>query len=224
MSFTDTIKNGVLSSYQGTVSFTQILFALLASFAAGILILLIYKVTSESPVTNKSFFLTIVMTSMISAMIVTTITSNLALSLGMVGALSIVRFRTAIKNPLDTVYMFWSVAAGITAGAQAYLLCIFSCLVIGLVVFLFCRFTDAGAGAYVLVIRTDSKEALFEVKRTVKHSLKKASISSESYNKYGAECVFEVPGEKGLDNKVTEISSLAGVTEVTLTQCSSTAI
>ena len=224
MSFTDSIKDSVLNSYQGTVSFTQILFALLISFAAGVLILLIYKVTSESPVANKSFFLTIVMTSMISAMIVTTITSNLALSLGMVGALSIVRFRTAIKNPLDTVYMFWAVAAGITAGAQAYLLCIFSCLVIGLVVFLFCRFTAAGTGAYILVLRTNSAESMFEAKKAVKHAMKGAVITSESYNKYGAECVFEVPGEKNLNNKAAELSGLAGVTEVSLTQCSSTAI
>ena len=95
---------------------------LLFAMTAGLFILYIYRRTMRKVAANRSFMLSLMLICVITSMMVLTITSNLALSLGMVGALSIVRFRTAVKDPADTAFLFWAVAAGITAGAGFYLL------------------------------------------------------------------------------------------------------
>ena len=118
MSILDAIKKSVLEGFSAEITLTDIIMSLLLAFASGLFILLIYRLTMRGVSRNKSFEVTLLLITPISAMIVLTITSNLALSLGMVGALSIVRFRTAIKDASDTAFLFWAVAAGITAGAH----------------------------------------------------------------------------------------------------------
>ena len=117
MNFLDMIKNSVLERLDGSLSLLHILLALIFSLLAGIFILFIYKKTTQKVAVGRSFMITLLLMCAITATMVLTITSNLALSLGMVGALSIVRFRTAVKDPADTAFLFWAVAAGITAGA-----------------------------------------------------------------------------------------------------------
>jgi len=224
MSFTDLIKNSALEAFSAPVSFNQIALALAVAFAASLLILLVYRITSGAAAVNHTFLLTLVMTAMISAMIVTTITSNLALSLGMVGALSIVRFRTAIKNPLDTVYMFWAVAAGITAGAQAYLLCLFACAVIGVIVYVYCLFSKQGASVYVLVIRANSAQAIDEARKLVEQMPEKKRLCSQCDSTSGYESVYELAVKKQTHKSVEALGQIDGVTEVSLTQCAATAI
>ncbi|HBR32493.1 MAG TPA: DUF4956 domain-containing protein, partial [Clostridiales bacterium] len=111
MSILDAIKKSVLEGFSAEISVSDILFSLGIAFLAGLFILLIYRITFKGISFNRSFEGTLLMISTISALIVLTISSNLALSLGMVGALSIVRFRTAIKEASDTAFMFWAVAA-----------------------------------------------------------------------------------------------------------------
>ena len=121
MSFVDVIKKSVLSEFTGTLSVGDIALSLIFAFAISLFIVYIYKKTYTGVVYSKAFALCIVMLSMVTALIIRTINSNLALSLGMVGALSIVRFRTAVKEPVDTAFMFWGISAGIMAGAGLYL-------------------------------------------------------------------------------------------------------
>ena len=224
MSFTDLIKNSALEAFSAPVSLSQIALALAVAFGASLLILLVYRVTSGAAAVNHAFLLTIVMTAMISAMIVTTITSNLALSLGMVGALSIVRFRTAIKNPLDTVYMFWAVAAGITAGAQAYLLCLFACAMIGIIVYIYCLLSKRGASVYVLVVRASTSEAIDAVRGAVTDMPEKKRLCSQTDSAAGFESVYEIAVRGETAKRVEALGLIEGVTEVSLTQCASTAI
>ena len=115
LSIADTIKDSVLNQFSTGVTAGQMLMSLLVSFLMGLFILVIYRVTFRGVLFSKGFAFSLVLLSMVTALIIRTISSDLALSLGMVGALSIVRFRTAVKDPLDTVFMFWSISSGIMA-------------------------------------------------------------------------------------------------------------
>ena len=116
MSISDLIKNKFVEEFTA-ISVGTLLTTLLLSFALGLFVLVIYRVTYGGVSFSKSFALSLVMLSMVTALAILTVRSNVVLSLGMVGALSIVRFRTAIKDPMDTVFMFWSIVIGIITGA-----------------------------------------------------------------------------------------------------------
>ena len=116
MSIFDALKNSVLDTVNTNIGIRDILLGLTLSLLAGLFILYIYQQVNKQVSYNRIFCMSLLLMCSISAMIVLTITSNLALSLGMVGALSIVRFRTAIKDASDTIFLFWAVAAGIING------------------------------------------------------------------------------------------------------------
>ena len=120
MSVVDTIKKSVLENFTGTVSVGAMLISLLLAFAIGLFIVYVYRKTYTGVVYSKAYSLCIIMLAMVTAMIIRTISSNISLSLGMVGALSIVRFRTAIKEPVDTSFMFWGISAVIKYNEKAH--------------------------------------------------------------------------------------------------------
>ena len=120
MGFMDMIKKGVLEQFE-SVTVGQMALSVGIAFLMGIFILLVYRQTFRGVLYSKGFAISLVLLAMVTALVIRTISSNLALSLGMVGALSIVRFRTAIKDPVDTVFMFWSITCGIMTGAGQYL-------------------------------------------------------------------------------------------------------
>ena len=111
------------------LSVTAIAYTLLFSFALGLFIFFIYRVSYQGVMYSKTFNVTLVAISMITSSIIMAISSNIILSLGMVGALSIVRFRTAIKDPIDVAYLFWAVSTGITSGAGLWMLALMSSFV-----------------------------------------------------------------------------------------------
>jgi hypothetical protein len=113
------------------ISIGRLISAIVIACVAGILIAIVYRVTYGGVLFNKQFLLGLILMSMITTSIILAISSNLVLSLGMVGALSIVRFRTAVKEPIDTIFMFWSLAAGILVGAGFFLIAILATLIIG---------------------------------------------------------------------------------------------
>jgi uncharacterized membrane protein YhiD involved in acid resistance len=119
-----------------------------------LVMILVYRITYQGVLFNKTFTTALLMVSMVTALVIMPISSNIVLSLGMVGALSIVRFRTALKDPLDIVYMFWGIAIGLTAGAAFYLLAIIGTFVLALVMICVALFPQfSSRKAYLLVIR-----------------------------------------------------------------------
>lgn len=132
MKFVDMIKDSVLSEFNGSISVSNILLSLLTAFVISIYIIYIYKKTYSGVVFSKTFALCLILLCLVTSLIIRTISSNLALSLGMVGALSIVRFRTAVKEPTDTGFMFWAIASGIMAGTGYYLVAFVGSLALGL--------------------------------------------------------------------------------------------
>lgn len=218
MSFTDMIKKSVLEGFSADVSLTDILISLGIAFITGLFILLIYRLTTRSVGRNRSVEVTLLMMTPISAMIVLTITSNLALSLGMVGALSIIRFRTAIKEPSDTAFMFWTVAAGITAGAHFYSIALVGSLFIGALTFIIMKLTSISTRPYLLVIKADDKavyesaEALFE-----RHRLKYRLSSLTSAANY-SEAIYEI-AVSSPRKLVAAVENIDGVVSASAVDC-----
>lgn len=130
MSFSDIIKSSVLANFSGDLSLRRICVVLIVALMLGIYIFLAYRVAVNNEFYSKDFNRTLILMSVTTAAIVLAIQSNIVISLGMVGALSIVRFRTAIKSSLDLFFLFWSISIGIICGARLYILAGVLCVVV----------------------------------------------------------------------------------------------
>jgi uncharacterized membrane protein YhiD involved in acid resistance len=179
MSVVDTIKKSVLENFTGTVSVGSMLLSLVIAFAIGLFIVYVYRKTYTGVVYSKAYSLCIIMLAMVTAMIIRTISSNISLSLGMVGALSIVRFRTAIKEPVDTSFMFWGISAGIMAGAGLYIPSIVASLCIGVLYFGAYLMGFRVSNRYLLVIKYNERahnDVLARLKKLRKFKVRSKSI------------------------------------------------
>ncbi len=190
MSFLDMIKKSVVEEFTSSLSTGDIFFSLFVAFVAALIICFVYKKTYTGVSYTKSFILSIVLLAMVTSLVIRTINSNLALSLGMVGALSIVRFRTAVKDPVDTIFMFWAITAGIMSGAGLYLITIIATLMLG-IFYIVCYMTAFHpTQKYLLVIKAD--EDFAEEIRKVAGKKKKCILKTESYKGDKVEFTFEV--------------------------------
>ena len=219
MSILDAIKKSVLEGFSSEITLSDIILSLIVAFLAGLFILLIYRLTLRGISRNRTFEVTLLLITPISAMIVLTITSNLALSLGMVGALSIIRFRTAIKDASDTAFMFWAVAAGITAGAHFYKITIVGCLFIGLAAFVILKLSSSGSRPYLLVVRANSDKAIDYTARLLSENNIKNRLSSLVNNGDYSEVIYEIALSGKHQKLVAALSNLPDVVSVTLVDC-----
>lgn len=224
MSVFDTIKKSVLEGFSAEISISDILLSLGIAFLAGLFILLIYRLTYKGISFNRSFEGTLLMIAAISALIVLTISSNLALSLGMVGALSIVRFRTAIKEASDTAFMFWAVAVGITAGAGYFILTTIGSLVIGLLTFVSLKLISHTAASYLLIVRTKSDAALGITAKMLAENGIRSRLSSMTENEQHFEAIYEISIGASHHKLVSALKKIPDVTDVTLVDCRNTPI
>lgn len=214
MSFMDMIKNSVIEQFNTGVSMEQIFLSLVVAFVMCLFILFIYRNTFRGVLFSKSFAFSLVLIGMITAVIIRTISSNLALSLGMVGALSIVRFRTAVKDPVDTIFMFWAIAAGIMAGAGLYLPGIIACVTVGALYYALCLFSRKGKSPYLLVVRYDPQYQA-ELKRALR-TLPKHRVKSRTVTKNGAELTVELSLNTDEMTVIDTFMNTEGVTDVSL--------
>ena len=211
MSVVDTIKKSVLDNFSGTISVGSMLCSLIVAFLIGIFIIYVYRKTYTGVVYSKAFGLCILMLAMVTAMIIRTISSNISLSLGMVGALSIVRFRTAVKEPVDTGFMFWGISAGIMAGAGLYLIAIIASVGIGLLYFVTYLMGFKVANRYLLVLKYEAS-AHNEVLKKIK-ALRKFKVRSKSIFNNEVELSLEIDMKEnskgGVDTAI--VDSFSGV-------------
>ncbi|MGE7951971.1 DUF4956 domain-containing protein [Lysinibacillus xylanilyticus] len=164
LNFQNVIKKSVLDSF-ASFSYIEIIIGLLCSFGIGMFIYWVYKRCFRGVVYSYNYNVSFVLMTMITTLIIMTISTNIVLSLGMVGALSIVRFRTAVKDPLDIVYMFWAIAAGIAIGAQMYPLAILGSLAFGATLAWLSKKKVRGE-TYLLILQ-HNEEAGDEVRKTL---------------------------------------------------------
>ena len=195
----------------------KMVIALLMGFVVGVIIAFVYKKCYRGVLYSPSFALTLVMLTLITTPVVMCIKSDIALSMGMVGALSIVRFRTAVKDPMDTAYMFWALTMGILLGAELYVIALVVVLGISVVLFLmtFVKFTNPNA--YLLVLHYD-EEAEYDINQQLRRTVKQRRLRSKTVTRAGAEMTYEVR----LDNKqdlVASMLNIEGVHDATLVAC-----
>ena len=219
MSVVDTIKKSVLANFTGTISVGDMMLSLIIAFLIGLFIIYVYRKTYTGVVYSKAFSLCILMLAMVTSMIIRTISSNISLSLGMVGALSIVRFRTAVKEPVDTGFMFWGITAGIMTGAGLYIISIIASLCIGILYFVVYLAGFKLSNRYLLVLKydVDSHEAVVKKLK----SLKKFKVRSKSIFKDQVELSLEVDLKKkkkgSVDSSIVdEFSGVDGVINASL--------
>ena len=217
LSATDIIRNSVLEGFSlaaQNLTATNVLVTLGMAFALGLFIFFVYKQTFRGVLYSHSFNLSLIMLSMVTALIILIISNSLALSLGMVGALSIVRFRTAVKDPSDTVYMFWSISAGITVGAGYYLLGIIASLAIGACIFIMMFVGGKSANSYLLVVHCSS-----EGERAIGSVLKRVQrrkLKSKTATRNGIEITYEVRLSDERMVIIDELLAQQGIYDATL--------
>ena len=214
MSFQDIFKDSFLES-SSSLSALQISLTLVIAFVIGIFIYQIYKRSYQSVVFTKSFSMSLVMMTMITALVIMAVTSNVILSLGMVGALSIVRFRSAIKDPMDIVFMFWSIAAGIVAGAGLFTLALIGSIVIGLIILGFSgKITEDTP--YLFVVHFDDEKDEQLILDKVKSTADRYFIKSKIIDRDHIEYTIEVRIKKGEMAFVNEVNAINSVSSATL--------
>lgn len=208
--FSDIFKSKFL---ENTSSFSLVdsLLGLLAAFGIGLFIYFIYKKTFSGVIYSHTFNISLIVMSMATALIIIGISSNVLLSLGMVGALSIVRFRTPIKDPMDIVYLFWTIVAGILCGAGFILLAVFGSLLIGLVLVIFINRIKI-ENPYLLIVKYEDHAIEKSLDHLISASVKKHFVKSKSViNGYDYEITYEVRVKETDMNFITSISGMAGV-------------
>ncbi|MFD2118076.1 DUF4956 domain-containing protein [Paenibacillus yanchengensis] len=213
MSFQDIIKSSVLrlETFK-SISLVDTVLGLLFSFLIGMFIYWIYKKSFRGVVYSYNYNVSFVLMSMITALVIMTISTNIVLSLGMVGALSIVRFRTAVKDPLDIVYMFWALSAGIACGAKAYPLALGGSLIIGLVI-LWLSKRKIREQSYLLIVR-HTEEAINELR--VELNKLASKLKSKTVRKGFTELTVEISLVDDNTSFVQRISEIEGVNDVSL--------
>ena len=190
--------------------------ALLLSFAVGLFIWFIYKKTFAGVVYSASFNLSLIAMTMITTLIILGVTSNVVLSLGMVGALSIVRFRSAIKEPIDIVFLFWAISEGILCGAGLIPLALIGAPLIGALLLVFATRKERGA-PYLLIVRFADAKAEKQLTAQVEKAVSRCRIKSKTVTGgAGTELIFEVRLNGEDTEFVQKISAAEGVTFASL--------
>lgn len=210
ITFNDIFKSSFLEK---TSSFSIIdsLLGLVIAFLIGLSIYWVYKKTFSGVIYSHTFNIALIIMTMATALIIMGISSNILLSLGMVGALSIVRFRTPIKDPMDIVYIFWSIVAGILCGAGFIPLAILGSILIGIVLILFINRIKV-ENPYLLVIRYQETEIEHSLEHVIAEHTEKHSIKSKSVMPgHNHEVTYEVRVKHNDMNFINTISSLTGV-------------
>ncbi len=214
MTFSDVFKSSFLSNIN-SFSTLDVLLALGLSFVLGLFIFLIYKKTYQGVMYSDSFGVSLIAMSMITSLVIIAVTSNVVLSLGMVGALSIVRFRTAIKEPMDIAFLFWAIAAGIVLGAGLLPLAIIGSVIIGIIIVIFST-RKIGDTPYILVVNCENEETENTANTLIKEEAKKSVLKSKAVNKLGVELTYEVRIKDDNTGFVNRVSACEGVTNAVL--------
>lgn len=215
MSFRDIIKRSVLESFTGSsITTTTVCVTLGITIVLALYIFIVYYLSTRKTFYNKTFNVSLAAIAVITASIILAMQSNLAISLGMVGALSIVRFRTAVKDPKDLVFLFWSISVGIICGAGIYEIAIISSLIVTIGLFAL-ELTPVGTASNILVVNCSSLDRESEIMGIVKAQAKNASVRSRNASVAGADFVIECR-VKEPSEMLGKIQALDGVTGVSL--------
>lgn len=214
MTFSDIFKSSFLENVTAVSPLDMVLTILLA-FGIGVFIFFVYKKTYRGVMYSSSFGVTLIALTMITSQVILAVTSNVVLSLGMVGALSIVRFRTAIKEPLDIAFLFWSIAAGIILAAGMIPLAVIGSVIIGLILLVFVN-KKPHKNPYILVLTCENHESETEAMKYVQAQVERCVMKSKTAQSGRIELNTEVRLKNDNTDFIQALSAMRGVTSVAL--------
>jgi len=212
--FTDIIKKSFLEE-TADFSIAAASVSLLSALFIGLFIFFIYKKTYAGVMYSKPFNTSLVLLSVLTTFVILAVTSNVVLSLGMVGALSIVRFRTAIKEPLDLVFLFWSISVGIILGAGLYSLAFLGSAFITVILLVLTGKVDSSA-PYILMLQLENENAELQATEIIKNRFGKVIVKSKSITDGQPELIYEVKVKNNETSFMNELSAIEGVQNATL--------
>ena len=209
MTFNDIFKSSFLENVSSISVFDMIL-TIVLSFGIGLFIFLVYKKTYRGVMYSAGFGTTLIALTMITAIVILAVTSNVVLSLGMVGALSIVRFRTAIKDPLDIAFLFWAIGAGIILAAGMIPLAVIGSVCIGIILLVFVN-KSSNTHPYMVVLSCTDHDVEMKAKEFLSKNVTKETIKSKSAVKGAVELNIEVRLKKDDTDFINILSDMPGV-------------
>ena len=214
MNFNDIFKSSFLENVTG-VSLLDMAIALILAFCLGMFIFLIYKKTFSGVMYSSTFGVTLVALTMITTLVILAVTSNVVLSLGMVGALSIVRFRTAIKEPLDIAFLFWSIAVGIVLAAGLIPLAVVGSVVIGLVLLVFVN-KKSHLNPYILVLQCDGHDSENRARTFLNSQVQRCVVKSKTAQKGCVELNLDLRLKEDNTDFVNTLAEMDGIRSAVL--------
>ena len=214
MTFNDIFKSSFLENVT-SVSILDMAIALVLAFCLGLFIFLVYKKTFSGVMYSSSFGVTLIALTMITTVVILAVTSNVVLSLGMVGALSIVRFRTAIKEPLDIAFLFWAIAVGIVLAAGMIPLAVIGSVIIGVVLLAFVN-RKPHSNPYIVVIRCDGHDSETEARNYLESRTERCSVKSKTAQKGFIELNMEIRLKDDNTDFINELADMSGIQSAVL--------
>ena len=214
MTFNDIFKSSFLENVTA-ISALDMVLTLVLAFGIGLFIFLVYKKTYQGVMYSSSFGVTLVALTMITGMVILAVTSNVVLSLGMVGALSIVRFRTAIKEPLDIAFLFWSIAAGIVLAAGMIPLAVIGSVVIGVILLVFVN-KKSHSNPYIVVLRCADHAAEQQAVDYLRGRCARCTTKSKTAQQGCVELNLEIRLKDDNTDFINELAAMNGITSAVL--------
>lgn len=194
--FADIFKKSFLEGFSGSdITTARILVTLMVTCALAIYIFVVYYVATKKNYYSKTFNISLALIAVITASIILAMQSNLVISLGMVGALSIVRFRTAIKDPMDLIFLFWSISVGIICGAEMYKIAIITSLILTIGLFVL-ELTPVGKASVLLIVNAKSIDDETKIREVVSAYTKNAKVKSRNVSTDSLDMIFDVKTAK----------------------------
>ena len=214
MTFQDIFSSEFLSNMTA-VSLSDMMIAMVIAFLLGLFIFFVYRKSYSGVMYSASFGVTMIALTLITTLLIMTVVTNVVLSLGMVGALSIVRFRTAVKEPMDIAFLFWSIAVGIVLAAGMITMAVFGSIFIGAVLYFFSKKKTADY-PYILVVLCESAEMEKEVRTFLQSQVRRLSLKSKSIDSGRTELNYEVRLREDDSDFVSRLDAMDGVSHVVL--------
>lgn len=215
MSFIDIFRKSFLEGYASVrIDLAQIVICMVITVLIGAYIFLIYRAVNKNAFYNRNFNLSLIALAVITAAVILTIQSNIVISLGMVGALSIVRFRTAIKDPMDLVFLFWSISAGIICGAGFAVVAVVASIVITVIILLFDR-VPSGMAAVILLVNASDYKTEGQIMEIVEKHCRMFQVKARNLTKDKLNMAVEVQTKEG-GRLVEELMDVESITSASL--------
>lgn len=216
MNFKDIFKNSFLEAFmQNEVSAGKVTVVLLSTCIIALYIFLVYRMITRKTFYSKNFNISLAALSVITSIVILTVQSNIVLSLGMVGALSIVRFRTAIKDPMDLVFLFWAISVGIACGAGMLEIAIIGSLILTALIFVLDRLPMAKAAMILVISAQAGKDRTAQITELVQKHSKYYKVKSRNITGEQLDMVIELWASKE-EELTEELSALSGIHSVSL--------